>query len=115
MRRSSKAVRRGNGTQRQRTDSGTIKSIERQRGTGSIAPDIGSQVNADTGFTSDDVVQGDFTTLQVGNRVRFESAHDPDRPGYADATAIKPVEPTEPKDEAIAGCDDDVSVNVTPT
>ena len=80
-------------------DSGTIKSIEHQRGTGSIAPDIGSQVNADTGFTSEDVAQGDFATLQVGDRVRFESAYDPDRPGYADGTAIEPVEPEASKEE----------------
>ena len=74
-------------------DRGTIKSVERQRGTGSIAPDRESQVTADTGFTSDQVQHADFTTVQVGDRVRFSAVPDPARPGYATASAVEPDEP----------------------
>jgi cold shock CspA family protein len=89
MRRSSKGHGPRTTTQRQPTDTGTVKSIECQQGTGSIAPDRDAQVQADTGFTSDVVMDGDVTTLQVGDRVRFEAAPTPDRPGYADATTVQ--------------------------
>jgi cold shock CspA family protein len=89
MRRSSKGHGPRTTTQRQPTDTGTVKSIECQQGTGSIAPDRDAQVQADTGFTSDVVMDGDVTTLQVGDRVRFDAAPTPARPGYADATTVQ--------------------------
>jgi cold shock CspA family protein len=98
MRRSSKANSRRRTSQPQRTDVGTIKSIERQRGTGSIAPDRESRVNADTGFTSAEVVQEDFDNLELGDRVHFDATPDPDRPGYAKATAVQPQKPASAND-----------------
>src|SRR5687768_13379888 len=89
MRRSSKGSGRRTTSTRPPTDTGTIKSIERQQGTGSIAPNRGAQVQADTGFTSAAVAGGDVTTLHVGDQVRFDAAPAPDRPGYADATMVQ--------------------------
>ena len=89
MRRSSKRFGRRATTQRQPTDLGTVKSLEQQQGTGSIAPDQDAHVQADTGFTSAVVTDGDVTTLRVGDRVRFTADPAPDRPGYADATIVK--------------------------
>lgn len=70
-------------------DTGTIKSIERQRGTGSIAPDRGARINADVGFTSAVVGAALFSTLAVGDRVRFEAVQDAQRPGHATATSVE--------------------------
>jgi len=67
MRRSSKRSGHRATAQRQPTDTGTIKSIERQQGTGSIAPNRDAQIQADTGFTSAVVIDGDLTTLHVGD------------------------------------------------
>jgi len=89
MRRSSKGFGRRTTTTRQPTDTGTIKSIEPQQGTGSIAPHRDAQVQADTGFTSAAVDGGDVTTLNVGDQVRFDATPAPDRPGYADATTVE--------------------------
>ena len=101
MRRTSKSYGRRHATQRPRKDSGTIKSIERQRGTGSIGPDRGSQVNADTGFTAGDVARDGFNTLQVGDRVRYNAILNPDRPGFADATAVELEPATSAADQAV--------------
>ena len=68
-------------------DRGTIKSIDRQRGTGSIGPDQDAQVQVDIGFTST-VVGGDFNTLQVGDHVLFIAVPDPNRPRYGNATTV---------------------------
>jgi hypothetical protein len=89
MRRSSKGSGRRRTTNRPPTDFGTVKSIERQQGTGSIAPNRDAKVQADTGFTSTAVADGDVTTLCVGDRVRFDAVPAPDRPGYADATTVQ--------------------------
>lgn len=108
MRRFSQRFRRHTPTQQQPTDTGTVKSLEQQRGTGSIAPDQDAQVQADTGFKRAVVTDGDLTTLRVGDRVRFTADPASDRPGYADATivtadggniagqAVEPVSPSEP-------------------
>ena len=101
MRRTSKIYGRRHAAHRQLKDSGTIKSIERQRGTGSIGPDSGSQVNADTGFTAADVARDGFDTLQVGDRVRFNAILDPDRPGFAAATAVALEPATSAEDQAV--------------
>ena len=100
MRRTSKVYGRRHAAQLQHKDSGTVKSIERQRGTGSIGPDSGSQVNADTGFTAADVARDGFDTLQVGDRVRFNAILDPDRPGFADATTVESELTTSVTDQA---------------
>ena len=70
-------------------DAGTVKSVERERGTGSIAPDRGAQVNLDTGFTREKVDEEQFEHLGVGERVHFHAEPDPDRPGYANATVVE--------------------------
>ena len=70
-------------------DAGTVKSVERERGTGSIAPDRGAQVNLDTGFTREKVGEEDFEHLGVGERVHFRAEPDPDRPGYANALVVE--------------------------
>lgn len=70
-------------------DAGTVKSVERERGTGSIAPDRGAQVNLDTGFTREKVGKEHFEHLGVGERVHFHAEPDPDRPGYANATVVE--------------------------
>src|SRR5688572_24484529 len=94
MRRSSKGYRRPQLSRPRRTDTGTVKSIERQRETGSIAPDTGARVNADTGFSSADVAgQDGFSALRIGDHVEFESAPDHDRVGYARATKIERLAP----------------------
>jgi hypothetical protein len=63
--------------------------MEHQHGTGSIAPHRDAQVQADTGFTSTTVTDDAFTTLQVGDQVRFDAAPTQDRPGYADASMVQ--------------------------
>ncbi len=88
MRRSSKGLGDRRAVQRQSTDTGTIKSIERQQGTGSIAPGRDAQVQADTGFTRLEVADGGFDTLEVGDTVQFNADLAPGRPGYADAVAV---------------------------
>lgn len=75
-------------------DTGTVKSVERERGTGSIAPDRGAHVNLDTGFTRESVGEERFGHLGVGERVHFHAEPDPDRPGYANATVVE-VDPDE--------------------
>lgn len=72
----------------QEMDSGTVKSVERERGTGSIAPDRGARVNLDTGFTRENAGEETFQGLGVGQRVHFNSEPDPNRPGYANAIAV---------------------------
>ncbi len=89
MRRSSKGFGDRRATRRQSTDTGTIKSIERQQGTGSIAPGRDAQVQADTGFTRLKVADGGFDTIQVGDTVQFDADLAPDRPGYADAVSVQ--------------------------
>lgn len=74
-------------------DTGTIKSIERQRGTGSIAPDRESEMNFDTGFTTQVVGENAFAVLRVGERVHLEAVEDPARPGYANAIWVESIEP----------------------
>jgi len=101
MRRSARVYRRHRDDRSLDLDSGTIKSIERERGTGSIGPDSGSQVNADTGFTAADVTCDGFNTLQVGDRVRFKAILDPDRLGYADATTVETELATAAADQAV--------------
>ena len=89
MRRSSKGFGRRTATKRQSTNTGTIKSIERRRGTGSIAPNRDADVSADTGFTRTVVDGADFDALAVGDHVRFDASLAPDRPGYADASLVR--------------------------
>lgn len=89
MRRSSKGSGRRTTTKRRPADTGTIKSIEQQQGTGSIAPHRDAPVQADTGFTSEAVADDAFTTLRVGDQVRFDAAPAVNRPGYADATTVQ--------------------------
>ena len=88
MPRSSKGLGDRRAVQRQSTDTGTIKSIERQQGTGSIAPGRDAQVQADTGFTRLEVADGGFDTLEVGDTVQFNADLAPGRPGYADAVSV---------------------------
>lgn len=73
----------------QEMETGTVKSVERERGTGSIAPDRGARVNLDTGFTRENVGEETFQVLGVGQRVHFNSEPDPSRPGYANAIAVE--------------------------
>ncbi len=87
--------------QQQSKDSGTVKSIERQRGRGSIGPDSGSQVNADTRFTEADVAHDGFSTLQIGDHVQYNATLDPDHPGYADATGVELEPATSAADQAV--------------
>lgn len=89
MRRSSKGSGRRTATKRQPKNTGTIKSIERQRGTGSIAPSRDAEVRADTGFTNAVVVGADFDTLAIGDQVQFDASLAPDRLGYADASLVR--------------------------
>ena len=69
---------------------GTVKSIEVERGTGSIAPDVGCAVEADTGFARTVVAEGRYDALHVGDRVRFDAEPDPSRPGFATALRVEP-------------------------
>jgi cold shock CspA family protein len=71
------------------SNAGTVKSIERQRGTGSIAPDHGSHPNLDSGFTKEQVGEEQFEHLHIGERVHFAAKPSQDRPGYADATVVE--------------------------
>jgi len=74
-------------------DTGTIKSIEHQQGTGSIAPDKDAELSFDTGFTRGVVGEDVYTALRIGERVHFEAVPDPERPGYAMATWVESIEP----------------------
>jgi cold shock CspA family protein len=89
MRRSSKGSGRRTTTKRQAAITGTIKSVERERGTGSIAPDRDGRLHADTGFARTVVDGIDFNTLAVGDRVQFDAVLASDRPGDADATVVR--------------------------
>jgi cold shock CspA family protein len=74
-------------------DTGTVKSIEKARGTGSIAPDKDASVHSDTGFTRSEVAGDAYDALRVGERVHFDATKDPERPGYANAQTVESIEP----------------------
>ena len=70
---------------------GTIKSIQDQRGFGFISPDD-APGSDDLFFHHTSVRDGGFEQLRVGQRVEFEMGSDPRNPGRSRANNVAPIE-----------------------
>lgn len=69
---------------------GTIRSIQDQRGFGFITPDDATS-NDDLFFHHTAVRDGGFEQLQVGQRVQYEIGQDPRNPNRSRANDVTPT------------------------
>jgi CspA family cold shock protein len=69
---------------------GTIKTIQEQRGFGFIVPDDETD-SAELFFHHTAVLDGGFEQLQVGQRVEFQEGRDPRNPNRSRANDVAPL------------------------
>jgi CspA family cold shock protein len=70
---------------------GTIKTIQEERGFGFITPDDASG-SGELFFHHSAVRDGGFEQLRVGQRVEFEEGRDPRNPNRSRANDVAPLE-----------------------
>jgi CspA family cold shock protein len=71
---------------------GTIKTIQGDRGFGFVTPDGAPERGSDVFFHRTVVENDGFDMLRVGQRVEFESGPDDRNPGRTRATSIIPLD-----------------------